>query len=274
MARHAHDGAEVVGHTARARVARSCLLALYKYTRCMNINDIANKATQEANVRMGRCPRRFQRQLFWWLIGGVFLINVRVAFCALLAAADLAALEKAEDARFGFNWWFQERIGEELIELGVSLKKAKLATPRTRLQHGLVAAGMPAPKRRRSSSARSLDLGALPSKHELVKAAKVVTEWDDSRNAKAHMPYQGRCLACTATAVRYARANGERGKTTLMPPTTTGEGRSKRTVRRGIPWVTTACNKCRVHLCTSCFDDVALWDHEHKCVPCATVLTG
>lgn len=41
------------------------LLALYEYTRCMNVNDIANTGTQEASVRKGRCPCRFQRQLFW-----------------------------------------------------------------------------------------------------------------------------------------------------------------------------------------------------------------
>jgi hypothetical protein len=214
----------------------------------MNFNDIANKATQEANVRMGRCPRRFQRQLFWWLIGGVFLINVRVAFCALLAAADLA-----ENGCFGFNWWFQERVSEELIALGVSLKKAKLGTPRTRLQHGLVPDGMPAPKRRRSSSARSLDLGPLPSKHELVFARTVVLTWDDNKNAATRMAYKSRCSACL-----YARANAERGATTRMPPVTTGTGRQARTVRPPIPQVTTACKKCRVQLCRRCFDDDAL----------------
>jgi hypothetical protein len=261
----------------RARVPRTCSLALKKYTQCMNFNDIANKAAQEANVRMGRCPRRFQRQLFWYLIGAVFLTNVRVAFCALLAAADLAALKReVVNDGVGFNWWFQERLGEELIELGVTMKKkAKLGTPRTRLQHGLVPHGMPdAGKRRRRSSARSLDLDALPSKHELVKADKVVIEWGDNRQANVHMPYQSRCVACTATAVQYEKANGKRGKTTRMPPTTTGEGRNKRTVRLDIPKVsTTACSKCHVHLCPHCFEDAALWDHDHKCVPCATVVT-
>lgn len=254
---------------------RTCSLALKKYTQCMNFNDIANKAAQEANVRMGRCPRRFQRQLFWYLIGAVFLTNVRVAFCALLAAAELAALKRevVHDGA-GLNWWFQERLGEELIELGVANKKAKLGTPRTRLQHGLVPDGMPhAGKRRRLSTARSLDLEPLPSKHELVKADKVVTEWDDNRNAKAHMAYQSRCLACAAVAVQYARANGERGETTRMPPVTTGTGRQKRTVRHAIPKVTTACNRCHAHLCARCFGDAACWDHQHKRAPRATVLT-
>jgi len=61
-----------------------------------------------ARSRMGRYPRRFQWQLFWWLDDGVCLLNARVEFSALLAAADLAALKKTENARFRFNWRFHE----------------------------------------------------------------------------------------------------------------------------------------------------------------------
>lgn len=114
-------------------------------------------------------------------------------------------------------------------------------------------------KWRRRSSARSLNLGPLPSEHKLVKAKKIVTEWDHNRNAKAHMAYQDRCLACKATAVQYAQATRESGKTTRKPPVTTGTGRQTRTVRHAIPQATTACRKCHVHRCARCFGD-PLWD--------------
>jgi hypothetical protein len=70
---------------------------------------------------------------------------------------------------------------------------------------------MPAPKRRRSSSARSLELGAIPSKHELHKAGKIVTEWDDNRTAKARMAYQRRCVACVGDS-RRVRESQQRAR--------------------------------------------------------------
>lgn len=95
----------------RSRAAH-LLLALKKYAQCMNFNDIANKVAQEANVRTDRCTRRFQRQLFCYLIGAVLLANVRIAFCALLAAAELAALKReVVNDGVGFNLWVQERLG-------------------------------------------------------------------------------------------------------------------------------------------------------------------
>ena len=71
-----------------------------------------------ARMALGKCPRRFQRQLFlasdFPIVG---LVNVRVAFGCL--SAKLSDALKQEAGTFGYNRLFQLRLGEAVVQHGI-----------------------------------------------------------------------------------------------------------------------------------------------------------
>lgn len=88
------------------KMKRDCSLGLFKYTKLMGCVDRVNKEVASARMALGKCPRRFQRQLFlasdFPVVG---LVNVRIAFSPSQAketsqSEDRKALSSAPPRRF------------------------------------------------------------------------------------------------------------------------------------------------------------------------------
>ena len=84
-------------------------------------------------MNLGRCPRRYQRQL---VLGStlpiVGLVNVRVAFGNLWTelGGNMEELRKRRGiSTFGYNRWFQLRLGENIIRNGISSPPLHLPSP-------------------------------------------------------------------------------------------------------------------------------------------------
>ena len=95
----------------------------------MGLVDRFNRMLAGTLMAMGRCKQRYHRALFLgWLLPAVGVINVMVVFLALWPSDELEELKKSRRCpTLGFNRWFQQQLGEALIEYGVRLAKESLA---------------------------------------------------------------------------------------------------------------------------------------------------
>ena len=230
----------------REKVTRTCSVPLKKYGEMMGGVDRFNKLNAQTGIRMGRCIRRYHRQLFFsWHLSGIGVVNVRTAFDALWPHA--AELRAQKNGTVGYNWFIQREIGRVVREHGQTLVAAtRAASPATD--------GARPRKQPRTSppSGEPVDHG------ELVHHTKVAAReggWDANRNMKKSMS-RGWCKVCSETA---KKAGSMTHKSAKMPDGT------------WVPKSFYVCKVCKVNLCCGCKD---LWDHEHnrpmqeQCAPC------
>ena len=77
-------------------------------------------------LRFKRCIKRFHRAIFMWYVG-LILNNIIVLFDLLFATAD--ELRKSKEASgLGYKHWFENEMGNVLIEDGMRLAKLRRRT--------------------------------------------------------------------------------------------------------------------------------------------------
>lgn len=250
------------------KLPRDCSLGLYKYSKGMGAVDRVNKEVALARMNLGRCPKRYQRQLFLGTdLPVVGLVNVRVAFGKLWP--DVEQLQ-SDAGVFGYKRWFQLQLGENIIRHGIDWCKeqpdetflsAFLDDEVDEEEDG--PHFMPRRLRRVGPSTPAVRVPKRCSvEHELVntylhpipqyEGKKRVEDWTRKR-------------ACAMCEVRSRREGGG----TVQEG---GEGQRKRRAdpesggRVKQTWW--ACNRCKVNLCCeACFDQ---WDHERGRPPCSS----
>ena len=248
----------VLRWTAEAcmRLPRSCSATLARYAKNMGHADRFNRALADTRMAMGRCKQRFHRSMFLgWLLPAI-MINIMILFVMLWPVTAMKKLKKSKHcATLGFSRWFQQQLGEALIEVGVRLSKEELGDSELRAELGLAPSFMPMNRQRKATGCEAY---TFPVAHKLVKAfdgGKLLWGWNN------------RCKRCHALAKR----DGGRG---LYHPDKPWHATSNQMVPKmpgggNVPRCTFGCSICKVYLCTSCFrmqddDGVALpncWDH-------------
>ena len=211
-------------------------------------------------MALGKCPRRFQRQLFLAtdcpIVG---LCNVRVAFRRL--APELAEELSAEAGIFGYNRAFQLKLGEAVVQHGIDwchkhedesyLSRFKELRDQDDGPHFM-------PERKGDA------LRDLREEHEYVNSythpipqyegKKLVEPWSHKRS----------CAMCS----EHARREGE------LNHCSDGDRKKRRADDDGkrVKQTWWACNRCKVCLCSEeCFET---WDHAKGCAPGLSRLVG
>jgi hypothetical protein len=231
----------------REKVTRTCSVPLKKYGEMMGGVDRFNKLNAQTGIRMGRCIRRYHRQLFFsWHLSGIGVVNVCTAFDALWP--DAAELRAQKNGTVGYNWFIQREIGRVVREHGQTLvAAARVASPAT---DGARPRKQP---RTAPPSGTPVDHGEL--EHHTKVAARQ-GGWDANRHMVKSMP-RGWCVACMAVAKKD-------GKVT--------SGEPKMPDGKWVPKPVWVCKVCKVNLCQGCKDS---WDHgrnrpkQEQCAPCA-----
>ena len=78
-----------------------------------------DKNIEFMSIRLKRCIKRYHRALFVWYIAAI-LNNIIVLFDLLFPSAKTLRKNKA---RIGYRHWFQNALGNGLIDHGISLCK-------------------------------------------------------------------------------------------------------------------------------------------------------
>ena len=180
------------------------------------------------------------------------MLNVRIAFNHLWPAAVSGELQKQLEY-FGYDKWFQARLGEALAKKYTMRAKELLGSPRKRLRDGAAPHWMP---KKPGPPPKPTCLLGLPSGHapvNVVKYPKRVPGLEGKR----------RCALCWAISMK-------KGCQEVVAPS--GRGKKVQANRRllpngkPVPQTRFACNLCRVWLCKrGCFHK---WDHDTGCAPC------
>lgn len=98
-------------------------LAIEMYQIHMGYVDRFHKNCAMFRLRFKRCIRRYHRAIFMWYLALV-LNNIIVLFGSLFANAD--ELRRAKEAsNVGYKHWFQNEMGNGLINEGMRLARAK-----------------------------------------------------------------------------------------------------------------------------------------------------
>jgi hypothetical protein len=232
----------------RAKVTRACSVPLKMYCEMMGGVDRFNKLNAQTNMRMGRCSRRYHRQLFFsWHLSGIGVCNVRTAFDALWP--DAAELRKQKNGTTGYNWFVQREIGRVVREHGQTLRvkaAARAGSPQTDGDR---------PKKKPRANHEPNE----PVDHgDLVHHSKVVAPggWDENRHANTFMT-RDRCRVCS----HIASTTSKQGKS----------GRLKMPDGKDVPKPVWVCKTCKVNRCLACKER---WDHrrnrpvQEQCGPC------
>ena len=231
----------------REKLTRTCSVPLKMYGEMMGGVDRFNKLNALTGIRMGRCIRRYHRQLFFsWHLSGIGVVNVRTAFDALWP--DAAELRAQKNGTVGYNWFIQREIGRVVREHGQTLvAAARVASPAT---DGARPRKQP---RTAPPSGGAVDHG------ELVHHSKVAAReggWDKNNHMVKSMS-RGWCVACMAVAKKD-------GKVTM--------GKPMMPDGKWVPKPVWVCKVCKVNLCQACKGS---WDHQRnrpmqeQCAPCA-----
>jgi hypothetical protein len=212
--------------SVKKRVARFCLRPLKMYNLWMGAVDELDRDNARANIRMNRCPKRYHRQLFYWLLSTVGYHNVRICFEHLWPNID-SLKKKYENGGWGFTTWFQDMLGCALIDHGVKVAAEQCA-----------AGEKPyfMPKR----AGRKKRPNAVAEAGPVLHAGK----WGEMS--------RGFCSVCAAVA--RAAAVGQSGRVTHMP-------KVGRVAAKPIPRPRYGCTACDVNLCKVCHEQ---WDHKAK----------
>ena len=254
---------------AFARLPRNCSATLARYAKMMGCVDRFNRALAATNMAMGRCKQRYHRALFLgWLLPAVGVLNVMTIFIALVAAEDLAKLKKSRRCpTLGFSRWFQQQLGEALIDYGVCMAKAPMGSPNTRAEQGLAPSFMPREAQRKPTGFR---VYTFPTNHVQINAGASKKK---NNAGRVKLPTDNTCQRCAQLASRHGmrgwyhvdgRSPSKSNKwVTKMP-----DGVSN------IPHTVWACSVCRVWLCKDCFkmEDAdgkghpERWDHDNQCL--------
>lgn len=252
------------------KMKRDCSLGLFKYTKLMGCVDRVNKEVASARMALGKCPRRFQRQLFlasdFPVVG---LVNVRIAFSWL--SPDLADGIKVEAGRFGFNRRFQLQLGEAVVRHGINWCKGRSdETFLSRFQElrDNQDDGPHFMPQRIKSVGVGTPSARVPKRcsveHEYVNSyLEPIPQYEGKRKVD---PWS--CKRSCAMCVARSKREGE------LVQCTEGDNQKRRTTADGqrVPQTWWCCNKCKVNLCCEeCFGE---WNHEHGCAPGATQTVG
>ena len=240
----------------RKRVPVSISVAIKRYNKYMGAVDHFNKELAKTHMQMGRCKQRFHRSLFLgWLLPAVGVVNVRTAFCELVAATwGKEVLDKLKRARgvgtTSFAKWFQLRLGELLIEKG-----GKQATEANggEAPHFM-------PDHRGFHWKRAF---VLPTPPELTRAYHPWRDKVDLRKRPRAIPIawdkKGKQIGWLGGG--GAAKDGGRGRCQLCSIRALRLGK---TIRKHSRRSYFACKCCRVILCRGCWD---LWDHYNERAP-------
>jgi hypothetical protein len=164
----------------QGKVSQACARALNAYVKGMGAVDMMDQNNQRANVRMNRCPRRYHRRLFYWLMSTIGYHNMRIAVEALLPPEMLEEL-KRQQCNFGYGTWFQDELADQVIKYGLDMAKAEVGTPNTRQTQQMKPYFQPK-RRRRGQTKLQMRSGAhvaVPESHAHVdsRIVKIVTEY-------------------------------------------------------------------------------------------------
>ena len=108
----------------KKRVAIAADPAIKIYQKYMGGVDRVDKTNAYAAIQMKRCGRRYQRQVFWWLVGSIGHNNVKVIFESLLPKAEFDHLrDHWENNGFKYFHWFQYSLGLALIDRGKRMSR-------------------------------------------------------------------------------------------------------------------------------------------------------
>ena len=92
-------------------------LLLVKYQKHMGYVDRLDRFMTSANIHLRQCQRRYHRAIFFWMLAAM-LNNIFVLFAMLWPLAE-SLKQKHESCGFGYRHWFQDEIGNALIEYGL-----------------------------------------------------------------------------------------------------------------------------------------------------------
>ena len=251
----------------RKRVTRGCLYSLYMYNKHMGSVDALGRSNATANIRMPRCQKRFQRQLFFWLVSTTCHHNVRIIFCALWPDIET---KKKRHRSVGFNTWFQYTLGSELMTYCVAKAKDALGSQEQRQRLGLRPVFMPKKVGRPVLHPES-HISAVPEDHEYVPVAEIFRGRDKKSHRGLDPLKRNRCKGCSAKALKSRGGKGIRGG---MSTTHGGTRNATGAVPKPVPMSSFGCSKCKVNLCAACFKDPASWDHERRNAPALSVCVG
>ena len=262
---------------AFARLPLGCSATLARYAKMMGSVDRFNRALAGTMMAMGRCKQRYHRALFLgWLLPAVGVLNVMVIFLALWPKDDLEELKKSRRCpNLGFNRWFQQQLGEALIEYGTQLAKDKLGDVELRTELGVSPSFMPMDRQRRATG---FQVHTFPESHQQLKSC---------------YPKFGNSNLC-ARCYDLAERDGEMGRYHQDPerdPTEPNPWVRKMPKpwkevngkpQHNVPASRWGCSVCKVYLCKGCFrmeDEEGnmhpdAWDHRAtsrglraRCVP-------
>lgn len=225
----------------------------------MGAVDRFNRALAGTNMAMGRCKQRYHRALFLgWLLPAVGVLNVMAVFTALVSSHELDELKKSRRCpSLGFPRWFQQQLGEALIEYSVRLAKEKLGDVDMRAELGLSPSFMPMDRQRQATGFESF---TFPTSHKRLKA--------HGKNKKIDLGSNNRCARCMQEAQQHGYRDyyipGQQRKPSEKMVEKLPNGRN-------VPHTTWGCSVCRVFLCKECFDKKdadgnphqRAWDHRN-----------
>jgi hypothetical protein len=270
---------------AFARLPRSCSATLARYAKMMGCVDRFNRTLALTNMAMGQCKQRFHRALFLgWLLPGVGVINVMIIFIALWPADEMAELKKSRRCpTLGFPRWFQQQLGEALIEYGVRMAKQELGEVDVRTELGLSPSFMPKDVQRQATGFESY---TFPQNHKQIFDSRVP---EKNTVGRITMPGHHACARCSALAQRdgevgyyHLAANATSNWKVRKMPLPWAIGADGKPIHN-IPSSRWGCSICKVWLCKDCFrmEDAQgkplpnAWDHRAatrgllaRCVPC------
>ena len=178
------------------------------------------------------------------------VVNVRTAFNELWTEAEALRKEK-EGAGYGYNWWFQAKLGQLVREHGMRVAmegECEYDAPHFVPKRHKVPRPSPPP-------------AAKCDGEQLVKAATVVKTWTATHKPDTYWYEKGWCARCMSEA----KAAG-----------TVKHGDPKMPNGRTVPKPIWMCKCCKRYLCKECN---ARWDHarnqpplsEVECSPCTEV---
>ena len=250
---------------ARERVSRECGLILKMYAKEME------RSNALANIRMIRCPRRFQRQLYMWLVSTFGHHISRVIFCELWP--EIAKVKK-EKKHQGFATWYQQTLGEELIFRFVAeaKRKRKSVFKKKTEEEKKTFSELPPFMRKKERNRRQakfdaprLTPGAIG--HEWRHGRTIVLEWKGG-HPKKKLP-KSWCRVCfaKAQAAGTSAVKGDYARDRPFMPNSDGSASEKM-----VPRPTKGCAVCKVNLCQECH--ATGWDHMRRRVKGLVVMTG
>ena len=193
-------------HEAFTRLPRNCSATLARYAKMMGGVDRFNRALAGTRMAMGRCKQRYHRALFLgWLLPAVGVLIVMVIFVALWPKDELVDLKKSRRClgrcpTLGFNRWFQQQLGEALIEYGTRLAKDQLGDVELRAEMGLSPSFMPMDRQRQATG---FEVRAFPENHKQIfnGRGKINTA------GKVKLPSLNECSRCA----QLAQCDGDMG---------------------------------------------------------------